>query len=167
MTALLNPVQRLISEGVHPLVAFLTNATCGEACWHAKEEICRCKCGGKNHGCLRTADGVRPQRTCKIDGKHYVLRGVGDACKAARAINDAHPHPHSTPKYVCHWHDTERGAPARVKPATKQQFETWPELAAARDAYAACKATATCAAMFRDVWPVYLLWVREDVKEVA
>lgn len=51
--------------------------TCGEACWHAREEVCRCSCGGRNHGCLRNAGGERPVRTAKIDGERYELLAVG------------------------------------------------------------------------------------------
>jgi hypothetical protein len=28
----------------------LTNAPCTATCWNAEEYICRCSCGGKNHG---------------------------------------------------------------------------------------------------------------------
>lgn len=35
------------------LEALYTEHTCGDACWHAHEDICRCSCGGRNHGCLR------------------------------------------------------------------------------------------------------------------
>lgn len=58
------------------LYAIITGATCGDGCWHAREEICRCSCGGKNHGILRDANGKQPQRTCKIDGNFYELVGV-------------------------------------------------------------------------------------------
>lgn len=60
----------------NPLMAILTGHTCGEACWHAREEVCRCSCGGKNHGILRTADGIRPTRTRKIDGNFYELAAI-------------------------------------------------------------------------------------------
>ena len=64
--------------------AILTGSTCGDACWHAREEICRCSCGGVNHGILNQG-GERPQRTCKIKGHFYELvavipgRGDGEA----------------------------------------------------------------------------------------
>lgn len=58
------------------LIATLTDSTCGEACWSAKEEICRCECGGKNHGIqLRGGSGVR---ACKINGRRYELVAVGN-----------------------------------------------------------------------------------------
>jgi hypothetical protein len=72
------------------LYAMVTSQTCGEACWHAREEICRCSCGGRNHGCL-SHGGTRPERTAKIDGHRYKLAGVGlykdlvsDACEINR-----------------------------------------------------------------------------------
>lgn len=61
----------------NPILAIMTGHTCGEACWHAREEVCRCSCGGKNHGILKSANGVRPVRTRKIDGKFYELVAVG------------------------------------------------------------------------------------------
>ena len=30
--------------------ATLTSAPCTSSCWHAEEYLCRCSCGGKNHG---------------------------------------------------------------------------------------------------------------------
>lgn len=58
------------------VLAVLTSQTCGEPCWHAREEVCRCSCGGKNHGCL-THGHERPERHAKIDGHAYRLAGVG------------------------------------------------------------------------------------------
>ena len=57
------------------LMAILTGSTCGFACWQAHEEICRCSCGGANHGILRLG-GTQPQRTAKIDGQFYELVGI-------------------------------------------------------------------------------------------
>ena len=59
------------------LMAVVTSQTCGEACWHAREEVCRCSCGGANHGCLTHEGGTRPDRTCKIGGHFYKLKSVG------------------------------------------------------------------------------------------
>lgn len=72
--------------------AALTSQTCGEPCWHAREEICRCSCGGRNHGCLTHADGIAPDRTAKIDGERYKLIAVGnyrDLLPEAHAVNNA------------------------------------------------------------------------------
>lgn len=60
------------------IFGILTDQTCGEACWHARDEVCRCSCGGKNHGILRGPNGVQPKRMAKIAGCMYSLEGVGD-----------------------------------------------------------------------------------------
>lgn len=59
------------------ILGILTDATCGEACWHARDEICRCSCGGRNHGVLRGKNGVQPKRSARIDGIMYSLEAVG------------------------------------------------------------------------------------------
>jgi len=57
------------------LVAFFSDITCGENCWSAKEDVCRCECGGKNHGIhLRGENAVR---ACRINGYRYELVSVG------------------------------------------------------------------------------------------
>lgn len=127
-----NPIQKRLAAGMSPLAAFLTEATCGEACWEAREDVCRCCCGGKNHGCMRSENGVRPIRNCKIDGVRRELKAVGgDAFETARAINEASGEPFifastSTDKMF-------RFLPAKLKTATDSQVEKWPELAAWRD----------------------------------
>jgi hypothetical protein len=30
--------------------ATLSTAPCTVSCWNAEEDVCRCSCGGKNHG---------------------------------------------------------------------------------------------------------------------
>jgi len=111
----------------------LTGHTCGESCWRAEEDICRCSCGGKNHGCLRTADGVRPERTSRIKGYMYKLIAVGsggDLEGKAQEINQAagitflYAH---TSTYRDH-----DGIPAKMKCATQSQINAWPELSAWR-----------------------------------
>ena len=57
------------------MIGYLTGSTCGDMCWHAREEICRCSCGGANHGILNRG-GCAPKRTCKIDGEFYELAGI-------------------------------------------------------------------------------------------
>lgn len=164
MSELMNPIQRKIASGVSPIIAFLSEATCGEACWEAREDICRCSCGGKNHGCMRTADGIRPVRTAKIDGMRYELKAVGENLYSeAETINRANG-PRSVQKitadltYTYWWDSTDRGAPARVKPATKAQLAAWPELAQWREEHAILNAEGRHAPI-EYKWP-YLLWVR-------
>lgn len=59
--------------------------TCGLQCWTAQDDICHCSCNGANHGCLRTADGIQPTRSKKIQGVFYELHsvhhGYGEICK--------------------------------------------------------------------------------------
>lgn len=59
------------------LFGILTETTCGEACWHAREDVCRCSCGGKNHGILCGPNGIQPKRMAKIAGCMYALEAVG------------------------------------------------------------------------------------------
>lgn len=142
------------------LEIILTEATCGSACWEAREDVCRCSCGGKNHGCLKTADGVRPERMAKIGGFRYVLKAIGgnrtepSLYQQARVINQAEPKRTSN-GYVWHWYPTDKGAPARVKTATKQQVHGWAELASHKSQPGAWKPRPD------------LLWVREDIASQA
>ena len=53
----------------------MTIATCNIACWMAREEDCRCSCGGVGHGVL-LAGGEQPRRNRLIKGVRYVLAGV-------------------------------------------------------------------------------------------
>jgi hypothetical protein len=85
---------KAVSEGKGTrgqIIALLTSQTCGEPCWHAREEVCRCSCGGKNHGCLNRGE-ARPERHAKIGGVAYRLEGVGprgSLCESAERINKA------------------------------------------------------------------------------
>lgn len=148
------------------LIAILTEQTCGDACWHAREDICRCSCGGKNHGCLRKNGAEQPIRTAKIDGVRYKLVGVGtrkELYNPGRKINQSAGYRNlTTPTYspstgeyqqyyYC-WHLTDKHAPARLKPATKDQIKKWPELTAYRENNKAFDF-------------VHLLWQREEMPE--
>lgn len=160
----LNPIEKEIAAGVSPIAAFLSQNTCCEACWEAREDVCRCKCGGRNHGCMRTADGVQPQRTGRLDGFHYKLTAIGEEgiYKEAQRVNGSFGKCRKVGSYSYGWSETEKGAPARVKKATKGQLAKWPELAATREAIAAVSNEAYICTI--RLWP-YLLWVREDVGE--
>lgn len=65
--------------------ATMIGHTCGIACWTAQEDICRCSCGGINHGVLRSEGGIQPVRSKKIQGIFYELhsvhRGYGEILK--------------------------------------------------------------------------------------
>jgi len=137
------------------LEAVLTAQTCGDACWRAREEICRCSCAGRNHGCLQSSEGVQPTRTSRISGKVFQLAAIGSYPQmesAKRAIEQAaiaagyYRTSHSG-RYVYAQDVAER------KSASKAQVAKWVELAAARDL--------PHYAQERD-----LLWIRVDVAEV-
>src|SRR3990167_4742820 len=111
--------------------ALMTAATCGDMCWQAREDVCRCSCGGANHGCLRTADGVQPARTAKLEGERYTLKAVGD-------IKELHDEAYAMNKaagitYVYAYSSRDMGGvPAKLRLATKDQVAKWPELASYR-----------------------------------
>lgn len=130
------PTQSEISR--MSIVAMLTGSTCGEACWCAAEDVCRCSCGGKNHGIFRRG-GDRPKRTSKIDGTVYELTAVGerevyaDADKVNRSVGYREVvRIDDNLTYHYWWHENDKGAPARVKPATRSQIAKWDELTAWR-----------------------------------
>ena len=120
--------------------AILSDITCGEACWCAKEDICRCSCGGKNHGILRTENGTQPVRTAKIDGYRYELLAVGDRSElwpeVERLLKElpvkSRQKATETLTYTYHWTETDKGSPIRMKYATPIQVEHWIELTAYR-----------------------------------
>ena len=114
------------------MLGLMTAATCGDACWHAREDICRCSCGGKNHGCLRDANGVKPVRTARIDGVMRRLAGVGNGVgeEAQRLNMLANEHY----KYAADCRDRcFARIPARIRCATRAQIAKWPELTAYRE----------------------------------
>ena len=147
------------------LGAILTQATCAEACWHAREDVCRCSCGGANHGCLISPDGTQPERTRRIDGVRYKLQATdGDIEHAAQQLNGATG---ITYLYAATSQDRGfRGIPAKIRRATHAQLEHWPELSAARARIRASQTLpGSCAAEWLPEWP-YLLWVRSEVTQL-
>jgi hypothetical protein len=128
-------------EVIEAIQVSLSDITCGEACWHAKELVCRCSCGGKNHGCLKTADGVMPIRTCKLDGVMYELTAVGEFGQLygeCKKINDQYPkkpvpYPCEKGFIVYPWGDNDYNAPARLKPSNACHINRWPELSAYKE----------------------------------
>ena len=136
------------------IIAFLSAQTCGEACWHAREDVCRCSCGGKNHGCLRSASGEQPVRSAKIMGDMHTLVAVGtegELIEQAHTLNRErmgdsfwYGAPSARESYLA--------GPAKLRKATESQLERWPELAHLRDWRAHCE---------RWEWrkAPYLLWL--------
>ena len=116
--------------------AILTEATCADACWQAREDVCRCSCGGRNHGIAR--HGGRADRTRRVGPMRYRLMAiVGSegprdsrrsrelrAAEAARAL-DAPP--------CSYGGKVTRYGRAHVmrtfwQEPTPEQIERWPEL---------------------------------------
>ena len=54
----------------------ITAQVCDLRCWMAVEDVCRCRCGGENHGIVR-GGGERPGRTKSVKGIYYTLIAVG------------------------------------------------------------------------------------------
>jgi len=151
------------------LEALYTEQTCGDACWHAKEDICRCSCGGKNHGCLRTEDGEQPARTRRIKDMMYQLVAVSPSPDVCSCANDAYK-----PIDELHKSIIDRGIaegkftfgdiyyaegyrmhalPCYTKTATDSEIKRWAELSMWRNT---------------DKWFKPLtLWVRIDMLELA
>ena len=111
----------------------MTETTCSEACWEAREDVCRCMCGGENHGIHRHGefDEQQPERTARIDGWRYKLVDKGEyweMSKQARDINHANVGQPNKLGYTYYPRATDKGAPARVKMASMSQVNKWPEL---------------------------------------
>lgn len=162
MSHCLNPTEIAEAARIHggrAVMAILTTQTCGEACWHAREEVCRCSCGGRNHGCLTHADGQRPERTAKIDGYRYRLKAVGkyadivrDACEINRlagysSVDKPMKYGEGWMQYRYTWRTTDSGAPARLKTVSQSQ-RAWKELQG-----------------WHEERSVYLLWERLEMPE--
>jgi len=111
--------------------SILTDATCGEACWAAKEDVCKCSCGGHNHGILLTPEGMQPNRTCKIDGFRYELIEIGkysEVYTKGERINKEEGTNKIIGNYTYYSRVTDVGALVRVKAASAIQIQNWKEL---------------------------------------
>jgi len=133
-----------------------TESTCGEACWCAHEDVCRCSCGGKNHGIMRA--GERPERTRKLNGYLYQLVAVelpGASCIAVgeEPLRDQKRQIVKAAREAGLWEDTffesVPGYPAKIKTASEAEVKRWPELAAFRNG--------------SKWWRPATLWVRVDM----
>ena len=58
------------------LAQALIERTCGEACWQARQEVCRCSCVGQNHGCMLVNGAPMPGRTKRTGDTRYRLAAV-------------------------------------------------------------------------------------------
>lgn len=105
------------------LKVILTGHTCGDSCWHAKEDICHCSCGGVNHGILNKGGAKSPLRTSKKNGAVYVLHSVSvdyfQAQKDAELAKNKFPNA---------WNGWGGGTEVIVRKVTGSQAK-WPEVA--------------------------------------
>ena len=134
----------------------LSNITCGHSCWFAKEQDCKCSCGGKNHGILLKEGSEQPQRTKKEAGKLYYLEAVGSRIELMEQVNRLLPAFTGDPRANAGWFDfnpSKTGNPFRVQYASKSQVRKWKELSQFAD---------VSDEDFYFVSPA-LLWRREDV----
>lgn len=124
----------MATDTLDRIVAIMTGSTCGDACWKAAEDVCRCSCGGQNHGCER--DGRTAERTATLDRTRYRLVAVGRHAEllsdAERRLRDDYPSRSSQFGYTYPWRPVDPGSPLRVKYATRAQIDRWTELSAYR-----------------------------------
>ena len=135
----------------------ITESTCGEACWSAREDICRCACGNKNHGVLRDVDGVKPLRTRKLNGFMYQLLAVetpGASCMAvgSKPLEELKGREMKRISEAGLWgryqYDSTPGYPVKLKTATDSEIKRWDELHLWR----------TC-----QYWRPLVAWIRADL----
>ncbi len=126
-------------------MAILTSSTCGDGCWHAREDVCRCSCAGKNHGIL-TQGGTAPVRNSKVKGEFFELvavipgRGEGECwhdafertrTETARLIAERFPEVDS---YAYGAYRQGNVFPVIDRKPSATQLK-WPEVAAIPNAY--------------------------------
>ena len=125
--------------------AIQTLTTCAANCWFAREDVCRCFCGGVNHGVLKDGSGEQPVRSKRAKGNRYELLAV------VYVPNDAYIATlHEVDNILTREgytetleffsgevktyakHDRSVGDDYHVQVAPKSSFK-WPELAAYKD----------------------------------
>ena len=131
-----------INSGVNDVTGVefvLTDATCGTACWQAREKVCKCSCGGANHGVMKmdNGDGKQPQRMAKIDSYRYVLHAVGHYDRLKETVEgllrrggymDITQYSKGGTVYHKNWEANVQGSPVRVQHPSRQRLDSWPEL---------------------------------------
>ena len=147
--------------------------TCGEACWYAREPVCKCSCNGGAHGMLLVHGAEQPRRNCKIKGHRYILAAVVEPRQgfstmvqievAARMAG--FDGTRTYPRAIA-WH----------RKATDSQIARWPELAGHQDGAslvwaradteaAADAVTAMTRDEFNEVYSVYRTRQRDERRE--
>lgn len=115
---------------------------CGPQCWEAKDDVCRCSCGGRNHGIRRNnAPGCEHlKRQLVYDGYIFELANVSEphdmgyghfspsrfddeAMAANTAAGIQFYYAHTARKHYGYF------PVAIVRVATDSQIAKWPELA--------------------------------------
>ena len=60
------------------IAIYMADRTCGEACWGAHQDVCKCSCAGRNHGIHRVEGEDQPTRTRRVQGRRYRLYAVAE-----------------------------------------------------------------------------------------
>ena len=114
----------------------MSEATCGEACWQAREDVCRCCCNGANHGCDRLT-GERPERTKRKDMHRYKLTAITGYAEAWRMPRNDHSdymgnvHPDAVYPSGAYFDASRRYPNERVIfNLASESAHKWPEVAA-------------------------------------
>ena len=118
------------------LLAIITESTCSDACWYAREDVCRCVCGGENHGIMLTEDGERPPRTRRVKQVWYELEAVIPGWRKANEYCRRSLDLENLPSQYTYSLGTETYGPPilyAAVAATNKQIEKWPELRPHRD----------------------------------
>ncbi len=134
-------------------IAEITVAICDLRCWMAVEDVCRCRCGGDNHGIVRDG-GSRPGRTKSKLGRYYKLVAVGSPQQANRIERDDY---YGWLKEIGYKNAKEKGHyPVErilVNKATKSQLK-WDEVQSGKHEYKRYNG--------QMIDRTYLVWERED-----
>ena len=104
-------------------IGIMTNRTCDAACWWAREEVCRCGCGGANHGILRVEGAEQPTRTKRIKRVQLELAAV------AEGFGGGHDKARELAEGTWVGNTAAPGKVVTLQAASKAQIAKWPELA--------------------------------------
>lgn len=111
------------------MLNLIRHGTCNTACWEAREDVCRCMCGGRNHGITRHG-GERPGRYCQRKGVAYTLEAitVGRSAysEAERMVDSLRESQPKIAKYGYHYWDEGYAFAQSVPPNARK----WPEVIA-------------------------------------
>lgn len=113
-----------------PKISF-SHITCGQSCWYARDEDCKCSCGGKNHGVLKDGENEQPARMRQVNGTTYYLQAVGNRIELMQLINSLLPTITGKPNANAGHYDcnpAKKGNPLMLNYATFAQAQKWSEL---------------------------------------